>query len=280
MPYGRLPDLIGEPATLHSMKPQFLIRILGVIAIAILLIAFWLRPNQLPTATPAAAPASVPSVSSGSGPTQPNEHVAAPAASGTNKVFKISAGQILATVNGHALTLRDLVPTRTNNEQEMSQTAYKYLLDRAINRELVLEAAAAGNIGLTETQQEQLTKLRGLRESSEPGLITKLNRDPEQVEFEIRDADAFMLQTALMARQGATPNVTPEQVAQFYQDHLSVYGSLPDDPQAKERAWQQIDVQIRNRLAEEQRDRYNQQVQAYMDNLRSNANIVLAQISE
>ncbi len=162
----------------------------------------------------------------------------------------------------------------------MSQTAYKYLLDRAINRELVLEAAAAGNIGLTETQQEQLTKLRGLRESSEPGLITKLNRDPEQVEFEIRDADAFMLQTALMARQGATPNVTPEQVAQFYQDHLSVYGSLPDDPQAKERAWQQIDVQIRNRLAEEQRDRYNQQVQAYMDNLRSNANIVLAQISE
>src|ERR1700733_3515970 len=40
------------------------------------------------------------------------------------KVFHVLPGQVLATVNGKAITLEDLIPLTTSDEQEISQTTY------------------------------------------------------------------------------------------------------------------------------------------------------------
>ena len=109
----------------------------------------------------------------------------------------------------------------------------------------------------------------------EPGLVSKLTVNAAEIEFELRDAQAFMLQTSLMEQAGATPNVTPDQVEQYYQNHISELGELPADPQARQAAWQEIDIQIRKQLAAQTRDQYNQQLQTFMDNLRTAAQITV-----
>ncbi|MGB7767930.1 MAG: hypothetical protein WBN22_03650, partial [Verrucomicrobiia bacterium] len=93
-------------------------------------------------------------------------------------------------------------------------------------------------------------------------------------------AQAFMLQTSLMAAAGAAPNVTPEQVEQYYQQHIDEFGALPADPQASQQAWQAIDIQIRNQLAEAVRAGYQQQLDAYMNGLKAKADIVVTPLTE
>jgi hypothetical protein len=194
----------------------------------------------------------------------------------TNQVFRVRSDQVLATVNGISLTLRDLIPlSNTNGEQELAPEAYQYFLDRAINRELIQQAAKAQGVTLTDSQGEQLTRTRTAREQSEPGLVGKLTVNAAEIEFESRDAAAFMLQTTLMARQGASPNVTPEQVEQYYQAHVSELGELPSDPTARQAAWQRIDIQIRELLADSTRREYNKLLTQYMDSLRQGAQIAV-----
>jgi hypothetical protein len=200
------------------------------------------------------------------------------AAGGTtsNKVFRIRRDQVLATVNGTTLTLRDLIPlggTNAAGEEQVDQATYDYFLGRAIDRELILQTARAQGVGLTESQDQQLAKLRALREQPEPGLVSKLTVDAAQIDFELRDSQAFMLQTALMAKGGATPNVTPDQVEQYYLNHLGEFGDLPADPQERQAAWQRMDVQIRNRLAASARSQYQAQLTQYMNQLKSKAAI-------
>jgi len=192
----------------------------------------------------------------------------------TNQVFRVFPDRVLATVNGTPLSLRELIPlNNTNAEQEISQVTYHYFLERAINRELIMQAAKAQGVALTEAQEQQLAGTRALREQPEPGLIDKLTVNAAEIEFECRDATAFVLQTTLMAQMGATPNVTPEQVSQYYQGHISEFGELPADPQARQEAWQGIDFQIRQQLASQTRNQYNKQLQKFMDNLRTAAQI-------
>jgi hypothetical protein len=194
----------------------------------------------------------------------------------TNRVYRLRADRVLATVNGIPLTLRDLVPlSSTNGEQEIAPEAYQYFLDRAINRELIIQTAKAQGVTLTDAQGEQLARTRMAREQSEPGLVGKLTVNAAQIEFESRDAAAFMLQTSLMARMGASPNVMPEQVETFYRDHIAEFGELPADAAERQAAWQRIDIQIREQLANQTRSQYNKQLQQYMDALRQGARITM-----
>jgi hypothetical protein len=195
------------------------------------------------------------------------------------KVFHVLPGQTLAMVNGKPITLKDLIPLTASGEQEISQTTYNYLLDRAMNRELILQAAKARGITLTESEEDHLAQFRGLREQSEPGLVSKFTVNPAEVDFEIRDAEAFMLQTSLMAQMGVAANVTPDQVSQYYQDHIAEFGPLPADPQESQSAWQKIDFEIRGRLASEVRTEYNAQLQTYMNQLKASAQITTTPMS-
>ena len=196
----------------------------------------------------------------------------------TNGVFLARPNQVLATVNGTPITLGDLMPLQSTNseaEQKIDPVVYDYFLQRAINRELVLQAARAQGVTLNEAQEDQLTKFQAEREQPEPGLVSKMTVNAAEIEFELRDAQAFMLQTALMAQAGATPNVTPDQVEQYYQANIAEFGELPADPQARQQAWQAIDFQIRGQLAAGARTEYQQQLVAYMAQLKARANIVV-----
>jgi len=196
----------------------------------------------------------------------------------TNRVFLARPNQVLATVNGTPITLGDLMPLQSTNseaEQKIDPVTYDYFLQRAINRELVLQAAKAQNVTLNQAQQDQLTKFQAEREQPYPGMVSQLTVNAAEIEFELRDAQAFMLQTALMAQAGATPNVTPDQVEQYYQAHIAEFGELPADPQARQQARQAIDFQIRGQLAAGARAKYQQQMDAYMAQLKARANIVV-----
>jgi hypothetical protein len=195
----------------------------------------------------------------------------------TNGVFLARPNQVLATVNGTPITLGDLIPLQSTNseaEQKIDPVTYNYFFQRAINRELVLQAAKAQGVTLNQAQEDQLAKFQAEREQLEPGLASQLTVNAAEIEFELRDAQAFMLQTALMAQAGATPNVTPDQVEQYYQAHIAEFGELPADPQASQQAWRTIDFQIRGQLAAGVRAEYQQQLDAYMAQLKARANIV------
>ncbi len=201
----------------------------------------------------------------------------------TNRAFLARPDQVLATVNGTPIMLVDLMPLPSTNseaEQKIDPAVYNYFLQRAINRELVLQAAKAQGVTLNQAQEDQLAKLRATREQPYPGMVSQLTVNAAEVEFELRDAQVFMLQTSLMAQAGARPNVTPDQVEQYYQTHLAQFGELPADPQARQQAWQAIDFQIREQLAAGTRTGYQQQLDAYMAQLKASANIVVTPLME
>ena len=239
---------------------------MAAVTLLVTLLVYWQLRGRAPASSRSGAAKSV------------AKHSNQPVEQSTNRVFLTRPNQVLAMINGTPITLGDLMPLQSTNseaEQKIDSVTYDYFLQRAINRELVLQAAKAQGVTLNQAQEDQLAKMRALREQPEPGLVSKLTVNAAEIEFELRDAQAFMLQTSLMAQAGATPNVTPEQVQQYYQDHISAFGELPADPQARQQAWQAIDIQIRQQLAAQTRDQYNQQLQKYMDGLRTAAKITI-----
>lgn len=58
------------------------------------------------------------------------------------RVLRLRRDQVLATVNGHAIKVGDLVPASgTNQEIEMSPVDLRFFLNRAVDRELIFETA-------------------------------------------------------------------------------------------------------------------------------------------
>ena len=189
------------------------------------------------------------------------------------KVLLVRPNEVLAMVNGTPITLRDVIPLQSTNnaQQQIDPATYKYFLQRAINRELIMQAAKAQSISLNQAQEDQLAKFRAERQQPYPGQVSQLSLNSADVEFELRDDEAFMLQTSMMAETGLSPNVTEDQVQQYYQQHASEYsGALSPE----------IDIQIRNQLAEQVRADYQKQLDAYMDGLRAKANIVTTPLTE
>ena len=203
---------------------------------------------------------------------------APPQPPGSNRVVRVRRGQVLAEVNGRQLSLRDLFPlpaSSTNTDQIFSRDTYEYLLKRAVDRELILQTAKAEQVELTDDQKRYLASVRAMRERREPGQVTRLTLNDAQVDFEMADAQAFLLQDNLLARTGSSPNVTPGQVAAYYQANIVQFGQLPLDSQARTQAWRTIDFNIRQQLAPAVRSSYQTQLLAYMDQLRAEANITV-----
>jgi hypothetical protein len=198
----------------------------------------------------------------------------------TNRMLRVSPGQVLAMVNGHQIKLGDLIPLRGPNAQAFSRQTYNFLLQRAVDRELVLQTAKAQGLAMTDGEKRQLANTRSLRALPEPGQVQRLTLDQAQLDFEMRDAEAFLLQSALMAGAGVSANVTPEQVSTYYQAHAAEFGDLPPDAQARKIAWAQIDSTIRQRLAAPIRSIYQNQLLAYMKQLQSSADISVTQFAD
>lgn len=199
------------------------------------------------------------------------------------RIVRVSPLQILASVNGHEVRLSDLVPLHGTNggaEQSFSRADYEYLLHRAIDQELIFQTAKAQDVELSSEQKRNLAGYRTERLRPEPGQARALTLDSSQISFEMRQAEAFLLQTALLGRVGASPNVTPEDVVAYYQAHTLEYGELPAEGPERKEAWSRIDLEIRQRLAGPARFTFQEQLLAYMNQLKSKADIRIAPVSE
>jgi hypothetical protein len=206
-----------------------------------------------------------------------------PATNAATRTLRIPADQLLATVNGEPIRLEDLVPLDEASESaahDLSEEAFTYLFDRAVTRALVLQEARRRGLELGEAQREQLSALRSRRSENGPGFVRNMNRTPAAVEFEMRDAEAFMLQTSLMAAAGSSPNVTSAQVLDYYARHASEFEPLPEDDAARRSSWEQIDADIRHRLASSVRAHYGRELASFMDGLRAAASIEVSARSE
>lgn len=239
----------------------------AAVAIAVLaLLGYVLRKEMLPGNS---------SREAGAKPEQPrvalNEargrEVSAP-----DSVLRIRSDAVLAAVNGHALTAGEVLPPGSSN-RPVSLAVCQYFLKRAIDRELILQTAKAQGLQLDDSQRQQLSNSKDVREQPAPGQVRNLNGGASEMAFEMQDAEAFMLQTSLLEKSGASPNVTEEQVTAYYQQHASDFGDLPAEEPDRSQAWESIDVQIRHLLAPDARLSFQNQLTAYMNQIRANANI-------
>jgi hypothetical protein len=210
-------------------------------------------------------------VGASNGPIAVRQPVEAP----VSRVLRLRRDQVLATVNGHQITVGEAVPVDgTNQDVEISPGDLNFFLNRAVDRELIFEAAKKQGVFLDGSKNQQLADMQSMRHLREPGGIAKLNDAPAGRQLEALDAKAFMLQTAIMAARGASPDVTEGQVLDYYHQHQSEIGNLPADADARGHAWQELDYQIRTQLAAQTRTTYNSELAAYMQQIKSEANVV------
>ncbi|MDX1953415.1 MAG: hypothetical protein SFY81_14650 [Verrucomicrobiota bacterium] len=195
-------------------------------------------------------------------------------------VIRVLPGQVLATINGKPLIAEDVWPLGKTNQLELSSEVYHFFLERAINRELIFQTAKQQGIELSEAHKQRLAQIRMQKEEREPGVIEKLNRSDAASELELRDSEAFMLQTEMMAARGESPNVSEREVIDFYAQHQEDYAELPQDEEERARLWSSISFSIRQRLANSKRTEFNRSLDNFMTELKSSAQVAVMEAPE
>ena len=192
------------------------------------------------------------------------------------EIVRVKPEQVLATVNGSPVTLKDLVAVpvaQRGAEQNISASLYDMLLERAVVREVAIQAAKAQGIALTDDQKAQLEKFKNQMLSSSPDVVD-MTMPPERVAFEQRDTEGRMLLVNLVAAAGApSAFVTEDQVKAYYEGHKGEFEGIPADPQEARWAWQRIDREIRNRLVADTTAAYEQAYGKVVEDLKSAAAI-------
>ncbi|MFH0952890.1 MAG: hypothetical protein V1873_01025 [Verrucomicrobiota bacterium] len=231
-------------------------------------------PAEAPAPEPAPASASLPAPAA---PTPAPAEAAPVARPPVEGVRRLRGDQVLATVNGVAVLGKDLVaipPERAAEEITMSPRMYEFLLKRALERELIVQVARAERVELTDAQKQQLAGLRASLEKQDPSVISPAQVDPARVEFDVREVEGLLLRSSLLQKQGhPLPYVTEAEVEKYYQDHRAEYGDLPEDPTERDKAWQEIDLEIRRQLTPELQAEYQAQVEKYLEQLLGAAEI-------
>lgn len=195
-----------------------------------------------------------------------------------DSVLRFRPDAVLAAVNGYALTVQDVLPPGSSN-RPISLGVCQYFLKRAVDRELIFQTAKAQGVKLDDSQKQQLNNFKAKRSQPEPGLVRDLNGGAAEMTFELQDAEAFMLQTSLLEKSGASPNVTTEQVQAYYQQHASEFDDLPAGGTARQEVWGNIEVEIRHLLAPGVRSVFQDQLAGYMNQLRAGADIQLTPLT-
>lgn len=145
------------------------------------------------------------------GQTRPQGIVPAQATQPEASPRTFRAAQVVATLNGTAIKGTDVVAFPAGrDEQSLEASSYDALLQRAVDRELTFEAAKKQGVSLTDPQRAQLDEVRkqaAARGSTTPPFVP--TRD--EVNLEVRDAEANLLQTDLLAKAGTPPPGSVEQ---------------------------------------------------------------------
>jgi hypothetical protein len=272
------------------MKKNILVVVIPLVVAILILIAASLvrkpdaKPSRTTHATPSAetqAPATenaapaVPEVEPE--PPKPVEPTG-PEAKDADRV-RVRADNILASVNGVAVQGRDLLVfgAAGDPQQELAPNVYDVLLARAIDRELIVQAAKTRGVKIQPAQEGQLEQVRKTvlaREGGDPNAkyMNVQGTLEEQLAFELRDAEAMLLRNTLLEQRGhALPYVSEEQVRAHYEAHVDQYGALPEDPAARQEAWQKLDYQIRTELTPQLQADYQAQVDAFSQELKDAA---------
>jgi hypothetical protein len=184
-------------------------------------------------------------------------------------LVQLGASQEVATVNGTAITGRQLLAWRARDPAELEMTGEMFasLRSRAIERELTFEEARGKGVELSAAQLAQLKEVRKNAEA-------RGETDPAQLDFEEADARAHMLATALLEKAGVSaPFATEADVKRYYEMNPAEFDELPNAPAARDAAWRKIAIDIRQTLALELQEKYQQRVRAYFDQLRAGAHI-------
>jgi hypothetical protein len=191
-------------------------------------------------------------------------------------VMLVKPEQVLATVNGTPVTLQDLaaVPDmQLGREQTITPSLYNALLERAVIREVAVQAAEARGIELSDEQQAVLEKMKAQMTSTSPD-VKDMTMSPERLAFDLRDTQGRMLIVNMVTEAGApSAFVTEDQVKAYYETHMSEYGALPSDPDEAKWAWRKIDREIRNALVADTTASYQQAYDQVVEDLKSEASI-------
>ena len=141
---------------------------------------------------------------------EPSQPAVAPpdAKVGSANPVRVRADQVLATVNGHAIQLKDLLPfAPADIEAAMTAEEYQSRLNRAIEMELTFQAAQAQAVGLNAEQQRRVNKIAQdhqatLQHYKQQGICWS-SVTSAQLEFEKRLMSALILQQNLVAKETA-----------------------------------------------------------------------------
>ena len=148
-----------------------------------------------------------------------------PGSRATSRIVEVTPRRVLATVNGTPLRLEHLVPPSPEGAAvAMESGSFRSRLRRAIEAELVFQAARAKGIGLTEAQQQRLDQIApghtaDLEELAPYGLSWDTVTG-EQINLERTLTEAMMLRQNLVAASDAVaPSPDREEQAR-YEDAL------------------------------------------------------------
>ena len=253
---------------------------LVLVALVVLAAGVWygLRPapKQHPIREGLAAPEQSSAVAEDearpSGPGLPVAENTPRRASRPPSMVTLLPSEVLATINGVPVTLKDLLPLspgQLNTQQEIPVETYEYLLARALDRELTFAGARARGLELTESQKQSLRQIQEGLQIRETGQFYSSHEDPAKVDLTLRDFTALLLQDSLLAGRGVPSAVSEEQVVQYYYDHKAELGELPEDPSARLQTWQRINVTIRQHLQAAVRANHQTQLRRYLDELKA-----------
>ncbi len=144
----------------------------------------------------------------------------------------------------------------------MSRERYDFLRDRAIERELVLQAARAEGVTLTDDQkQEMVTAVEDVE-----GQIGVRNA----ASFERRELRSRLLLNELAVRAGVeSPFATQAEVDAYLQQHAAELGAPPDDAEARAA----MEARIREKLALDKQQAHGDALRELIDELKQKANI-------
>ena len=227
-------------------------------------------PAQPPPAEPPAPSGAAPRVGRAVAPEHPSLVGPADPAVPAGAAVKLRGSQRVASVNGTAITGRQLLAWRAGDpaEQEMTPEMFAALKGRAIERELTFAEARRQGIDLGPAQLAQLQLVRKNAEA-------RGETDVAQLDFEETDARAHLLAAALLEKAGvAGPLPTEADVKRYQEEHADELDALPEDPAAREPARKKLEAGIRQALALELGEEHQEALRAYFDRLRAGARIV------
>lgn len=150
-----------------------------------------------------------------------------------NKIVKVNPALALATVNRTEIRLEHIMPLRSSSYETvtMESATFHLRLQRAIEAELVFQAASDAGIEFTEAQERRLNQIAPKHEENladlKPYGLSWDSLSEAQVGFERRTMEAMMLRQNLVASMDdIAPSPDSETQARYEQSLQEMLDTL------------------------------------------------------